>query len=211
MARWLESSLSLTLANGICPKIVIAIEMTTVSAASERRARIAFLSLLSEETANDPMQTFSSVDIIALFLSGSISAGAHFLLLKQLLMDRLHEIRDMRYRSRHLFSVTHFTALLESACKHFATNSSQAFDYIAATQSQNPVAKDLDHHISTFLQHIKTLGELVDFAAPVIGSSLLLDNYLPKNHYKIATPNWPIPFVLIFSSISAVQSFRNPL
>jgi hypothetical protein len=167
------------------------------------------LSLLSEETATDPMDSFSSVDIVALFPCGTISPDARFRALKELLMDRSDEIREARYRSRQLFSVTHFTALLESACEHFATNSSQPFDYIRASRSQNPVAKDLDQHISTFLQSIKTPGELVDFAAPVLGSSLLLDNYLPENHCKIVTPICLIASVLMFCSIPALGSFQD--
>lgn len=155
------------------------------------------------------MQSFSSVDIVALFPGGAISVDARFRALKELLMDRSDEIREARYTSRHLFPVTHFTALLESVCEHFATNTSQPFDCIRASRSHNPVAKDLDQHFSTFLQYIKSPGELVDFAAPVLGSSLLLDNYLPENHCKIITHICLIIFVLISSSISALQSFQD--
>ncbi|KAJ0100665.1 hypothetical protein J7T55_002025 [Diaporthe amygdali] len=164
LAQWLEGSHASMPSNNIRPKVVIAIELTTVSVASEKKARADFISLLREETARDPMQIFSSIDILGLFPSGSISVDARYRALKELLMQSSDEIRAA------------------SACGHFATVVAQPFDCIQASRSHNPVAKDLVQHFSGFLQYIKTPIELIDFAAPVLGSSLLLDNYLPENH-----------------------------
>jgi hypothetical protein len=136
LAQWIKKVDVSSTSHFIRPKEVIAIESVTISAASEARARTEFLSLLSGETAGDLMQRLSSIDVIALFPGGSISVDARFRALKELLMGRSDEVREARYNSRHLFSLTHFTALLESTCELFTKATSQPFDCIQASRSQ---------------------------------------------------------------------------
>ena len=46
----------------------------------------------------------------------------------------------------------------------------------------NLVAKDLSEHLTNFLRLVKSLDELLEFAVPIISSSLLLDSYPPNAH-----------------------------
>jgi hypothetical protein len=46
----------------------------------------------------------------------------------------------------------------------------------------------LAEHLSIFLKHIKSAKELTEFTAPVIASSILLDNYPPDTYSKPQSP-----------------------
>ncbi|OCK95341.1 uncharacterized protein K441DRAFT_556486, partial [Cenococcum geophilum 1.58] len=83
-----------------------------------------------------------------------------------------------------LFSVTHFAAFLASAYEHFSQKIDEPFDFIKASRVDNPVPRDLDEHLTNLLKHVRNSGDLIEFAAPTIASSLLLDSYPPNSHCR---------------------------
>ena len=146
--------------------------------------RKAFLWILSEETTKDPFEQFADINVVSLFPAGTMSAKARHRHLKERLMSASDQVRTMRDEMRYLFSATHFGALFRYACTHFAETIERPFRPIKASKTYNPVARDLDEHLSTLLKHIRTPLALTEFAVPIIASSILLDNYPPGAHSK---------------------------
>jgi hypothetical protein len=188
IAAWLEKGSSSTLPKCIYPKVIIASDKIPLGTRSESEARKAFLWMLSEETTKDPFEQVSAIDIVAVFPAGTMSTKARYRLLKERLMEASDQIRGNREKTRYLFSATHFSALTKYACAHLAKTVEQPFNFIKASRTYNPVAPDLEEHLSTFLKHINNSGELTEFAVPVISSSFLLDNYPPGAHSKLISP-----------------------
>lgn len=186
LAEWLEQGC----VSRIHPRVVIVTEKVPVGSTSEKEARKAFLWMLEEETARDPLQQMTSIDVIALFPSGSVSVDARLRPLKELLLKRSDQVRQIRAESRYLFSTAHLAAFLDSACEHFTAACRDPFDFVSASRAHNPVAPDLDEHFSNFIRQIKTAQDLAAFAAPVLGSSLLLDNYPPGTHCTSTTTSY---------------------
>jgi hypothetical protein len=130
----------------------------------------------------------SAIDIVALLPQGKVSAEARYRRLKERLLSGSDEVRRNIEETRTLFSATHFAALFRYACDHFSQAFQKPFNFIKASRKQNPVAKDLAEHLSTFLKHIRSVRELIEFAVPVITSSILLDNYPPDTHSEPCLP-----------------------
>jgi hypothetical protein len=92
-------------------------------------------------------------------------------------------------------------AFLKSAYKAFSDNINLLFDFIQASQARNPIVLDLGEHLFNFLKYIKVPNELIDFIAPIILTSLLLDNYPPGAYYKLVLyrPEYANYFYSVFS------------
>lgn len=58
----------------------------------------------------------------------------------------------------------------------------QPLNFVRGSRVHNPVATDLSRHLATLIRAATSAGELIGFVAPVIASSLLLDNYPPGAH-----------------------------
>jgi len=194
LAVWLEKVQPSTLPRNTRPRVVIVTEKIPPGAEREKEAKKAFLWLLREETTRDLSEQISDIHVVALLPDRRISPKARYRRLKERLLNESDEVQNSREINRTLFSVTHFAALFKYACDHFSQASEEPFDFIKASRKQNPIAKDLAEHISIFLKRIKSAKELTEFAAPIIASSILLDNYPPDTHGKLLSlPNSPPP------------------
>ncbi|KAH8650337.1 acyl transferase/acyl hydrolase/lysophospholipase [Tricladium varicosporioides] len=182
IAAWLDKGQPSTLPRSTYPRIIIVTEKMPVGREPGKEARKAFLWLLREETTHDLSEQISAIDVVALLPKGKVSVEARYRQLKECLLKGSDEVRRNREETRTLFSATHFVALFRYACDHFSQASEEPFDLIKASRKQNPVAKDLAGHLSIFLKHIRSTKELIEFAVPVIASSILLDNYPPDTH-----------------------------
>ncbi|KAF8856244.1 FabD/lysophospholipase-like protein [Acephala macrosclerotiorum] len=182
IAVWLEKAQPSTLLRYARPRVVIVTEKMPPGAEREEEARKAFLWLLREETARDLFEQISNIHVVALLPDHKVSSEARYRRLKECLLYRSDDVRRNREDARTLFSATHFAALFRDACDHFSQTIKEPFDFIKASRKQNPVAKDLAKHLSIFLNHIKSANELIEFAAPIIASSILIDNYPPESH-----------------------------
>jgi len=195
LAAWLEQCQTSTIPRSTRPRVVIVTETILPGAENEKEARKAFLWLLSEETTRDLFDQISAIEIIALFPAGSLSVDARHRLLKERIMSGSDQLRKTREDLRSLFSFTHFSAFLKSACEHFSRTAEEPYNFIMASRVDNPFPLDLDEHLMNFLKHIESAKELIKFAAPVIASSFLLDNYPPDSHRKsirFASPPTPL-------------------
>ncbi|KAL6406235.1 putative patatin-like phospholipase [Ilyonectria robusta] len=184
LAAWLEYRSTMNLPENIRPRIAIVTEQIPIGKESEREARKAFLWTLEEETRRDPWQQISSIDVIALFPTSSISVAARHRLLKERLMNSSDQVRKGREENRSLFSLANFFFFLERCIEWFVKSKKEPFDFVRASRAIHPVVPDLEAHFSAIIQHITTPEELIQFAAPMIASSLLFDNYIPDTHRK---------------------------
>jgi hypothetical protein len=182
LALWLEKGPMPTLPKTALPSIVIVTSKFVPGVEAEDEAKRAFLWMLREETTKDPDQYISAIDVVALFPNGAVSAEARYRRVKERLMERSDQVRKQREDSRLLFSATHFSAFLKSASAHFADSPITPFDLIKASRVDNPVAPDMVEHFSNFWKHITSSNQLMEFAAPMLASSLLLDSYPPDAH-----------------------------
>jgi Holliday junction resolvase-like predicted endonuclease len=162
-------------------------EKNRVGAESEREASATLLTLIRKETARNVFNHISEIEVIALFPDGSMSVEARYRPLKERLMASSDQVRKQRQDTQSLFSANHFAALLECACEHFSDSLGEPFNFIKSCRAYNPLATDLEDHLSTFLEHIKSSTELATFAAPIIASSFFLDNYPPGAHCKFGS------------------------
>jgi len=186
VAAWLEKGSSSTLPKCTYPRVIIVSDKIPPGAETEKEARKSFLWLLEQETTKDPFEQISAIDIVALFPAGTMSDEARHRPLKERLMDGSDQVRKKREETRLLFSATHFGALFKYACGHFAETNGQPFNFIRASRTCNPIAPDLEEHLSTFLKHARNPNELTKFVVPIIASSFFLDNYPPDAHSKWA-------------------------
>ena len=79
--------------------------------------------------------------------------------------------------------MAYFAAFLNRAYKHFSDTIKEPFSFIKSSRTYNPVAVDLDKHLSNFLKHVKSPNALISFIAPIIALSFVLNNYPPNAYY----------------------------
>ncbi|KAH7304394.1 hypothetical protein B0I35DRAFT_454699 [Stachybotrys elegans] len=158
-------------------KIVLAIERLPSGIKTMRRAKTAFLEVVKEMTTKNLLDHVSAIDIVQL-----IPGSSRFGQLGNHLLTYSDEARRGREDAQALFSLTHFAALLNSACTHFCRHQ-EPFDFIKSSREEYPVSLDWEEHIARFLEYIKSSEQLMGFAAPIIASSLVLDSYPPDAHF----------------------------
>ncbi len=187
IAVWLEKGDSSTRPWSTYPRVIIVTEEGSPGADFEIEARESFLLMLRQEITINPFAYITAINIVILFPKDVTSADARHRRLKERLIDASDHIRKNKEDTRSLFSATHFAAFFSYACEHFSKATEGPFDFIHASRIQNPVSTGLEEHLSHFLTHIKSVKELKEFAAPMIASSLLLDNYPPDSHSKFSS------------------------
>jgi hypothetical protein len=188
LALWLERGHSSTLPKSTLPSVIIVTDKIIPTTEIEEEARKAFLCMLKEKTTKDLSQQISAIDIVALFPNGIVSVEARYRRVRERLMEKSDQIRKNRADTRTLFSATHFAAFFRYASGHFSESVDRSFNFIMASRLHNPVASDLDEHLSNLLKHITPSNQLTEFAVPMIASSLLLDSYPPEAHGKYHPP-----------------------
>lgn len=184
LAAWLEHNCPSLMSPSTRPRVVVVTGKIPVGTKSEREARAALLGLIRRWTERNVLDFISAIEVIALLPDGSISIEGRYRPLKEQLMTSSNQIRKQKQDARTLFSATHLAALLESACRHFSDTLGKPFNLITSCRAHNPQATDLSEYLSTFLEYIESPRELTSFAAPMIASSFLLDNYPPGAHCK---------------------------
>jgi len=79
--------------------------------------------------------------------------------------------------------MVHFAAFLDNVFKHFFNTIGKSFDFIKISRIYNSIVIDLEEHLLNFFKYISSFDKLIGFAAPVITSSLVLNNYPLDVHY----------------------------
>jgi hypothetical protein len=98
-------------------------------------------------------------------------------------MGASDQVRKAREDIRNLFSTNYFTAFLTQACQYFSEKEDAPFDLIRTSRISNLILVDLDEHLLSFLKTIQTFYDLINFIAPMIASTFLLDSY-PSGTYN---------------------------
>lgn len=96
----------------------------------------------------------------------------------------LHESADvqaLRKTAKVSFSTHHFAAFFNLALKHFVTTNTEAFSFVEASRTFNPLPKHLAKNLSNFLEIVAPEYHIT-FAVPVIASALCLDSLTPGMH-----------------------------
>ncbi|RAQ98766.1 putative patatin-like phospholipase [Stemphylium lycopersici] len=168
--------------NRTLPSMVVATDALPCRAEAETEALTDFLRMVEEETAIDPYQHFSSLEIVAVLPRGAVSPDTRYLHLKERVMARSDQVRSVRREARMLFSASHLAALLQGAGERFASSLDAPCDPVQMSRLHNPVAEDLSDHLSAFLRHVRSSAQLTEFAAPMVASTLVLDSYAPGAH-----------------------------
>lgn len=107
------------------------------------------------------------------------------------LAEHAHSVRQERRAARALFSVQHFNILFVRAFNQAGAALDIAFDCLLTARNDVPVAPNMGSHFDSFTKQISSAKKLRDFVAPVIASSISLDQYPPGMHCKFSpTINW---------------------
>ncbi|OBT48514.1 hypothetical protein VE00_01410 [Pseudogymnoascus sp. WSF 3629] len=188
LALWLDLGQPSTLPKSTRPKVLIVTERDDAHNNNESDLK-AFKRMLSNETTMDVSEQFSDIQILGLASrSKNLSNKARHRELFERLLNFSDQVREARITAEVLFSAHHLTAFFHHALRH--VNLPVPFNFISASQSENPVASDLQDHLVDFLRKIRTPEKLLQFAIPVIASSFILNSYPPDMHLRppTATP-----------------------
>jgi len=150
LAIWFELVQESIIPKSTCLQVVIVIEKISSGVENEKEARKAFLWLLSKETKKYLFEQISAIEIIVLFLAGVLSVNARHRLLKECIISKSDQVRQNKKQFISLFSVTHLTAFLASACEYFSRAANEPFDFIKASRLDNPAPQDLNEHLTTY-------------------------------------------------------------
>jgi hypothetical protein len=184
LALWLDLGQPSTLPKSTRPKVLIVTERDDAHSNNESDLK-AFKRMLSNETTMDVSEQFSDIQILGLASrSKNLSNKARHRELFERLLNFSDQVREARINAEVLFSAHHLTAFFHHALRH--VNLPVPFNFISASQSENPVASDLRDHLVDFLRKIRTPEKLLQFAIPVIASSFILNSYPPDMHCELA-------------------------
>ena len=184
LAGWIHGNTVATPQFAVKPTVIIVTDKMPPTVQREREARKAFLWLLKEHHVNDPFDTISGLEIVAVHPPRTFGSSPNWKRLKNRLLRASHDAQKQRRETRTLYSMTHLVAFTEAACSHFAESTTKPFDFIQASRVQSSAASDLKTHLVNLIGHCATPQELVDFAGPLIASSFLFDSYPPDCHCK---------------------------
>lgn len=186
LAIWLDLGQPSTLPESTRPKIIIVIERDGDDYNGDELASSAFKQMLSEETTIDISKQFSEIKVLSLeAYSKNLSNKSRHRELFEHLLNFSDQVREAKVRTQTLFSACHFAAFFNHVLNHIITPSTGPFNFISATRIDNAVPPDLGIHLTEFLQNIRTPQKLLQFAIPMIASSLLQDAYPPDMHCKL--------------------------
>lgn len=187
LARWLDQDRPPASPRSVLPSVVVVADEPLTTANGREEARRAVLLAIREETSKDLLEHVAAIDVLGLLPRNQVSAATRYRHVRDRLLRSSDQARRGRADVRMLFSATHLAAFIRSASAHFADAVDEPFDFVKASRMHNPVAPQLDEHLSNFLTQITSSSQLFEFAAPMVASALFLDSYPPGAHGKWAS------------------------
>ena len=188
LVSWLEKGQALAVPKPANPSLVLVVESDAPGANAEREVKEELFQILEQRTPRSIFDLFFDVTVVSIFPEGKLSSQARHRRVKERLLDALDQGQERRLSVGMLFSATHFAVFFGHACDHFVTTLDEPFDFIKTSRLRNPVSAEMEKHLSRFLKHIRSPQELMDFAIPVVASSLLLNAYPPDMHGRFLMP-----------------------
>lgn len=181
LARWLDEEGPPTSPESALPHVVVVADEPLMTAAGRAEARDALLLAIREETSKEVLEHVAAVDVFAL-PPNQLSNETRYRQLRDRLLRSSDQVRTSRAERRMLFSASHFAAFFRAASVRLAKTADERFDLVEASRMHNPVAAQLDEHLSDFLTQMTSSSQLTEFAAPMAASALFLDSYPPGAH-----------------------------
>lgn len=171
----LISSCKSAVVPGVLPRTIVLCNQS--EAFSEEQLERYFFEKLISEYPEDRTLLCSLRERVSFILlpKGSHTDTKGFQRLRMTISRELGKAREERDFSRTLFNSQNFLFLMEVVHKHFALTISQPADLIRATSIHRPAPTFLQANISELLKHVPRCDQMIDFAAPVVASSLVLN------------------------------------
>ncbi|KAI0191347.1 acyl transferase/acyl hydrolase/lysophospholipase [Astrocystis sublimbata] len=161
---------------GYTPQILIVLAGCRWKRHDVETAAETFHNLVGDATAGAPDPHLTDVSFLQL------RRARRFKAILPILILHARAVRHNRQRARNLFSVRHCNALFNRAFHGVGSSSRVPFDCLRAARQDLPVSPDMSSHLINFAMLVKSAERLRDFAAPVVASSILLDQYPPGMH-----------------------------
>ncbi|KAK3933650.1 acyl transferase/acyl hydrolase/lysophospholipase [Diplogelasinospora grovesii] len=177
LAMWMDKGQPSTLE--IRPWLIIAVDDGV-----EEEVLATFWDLVCTETTINIMDRFTGIRIISLAETTPRSKGRRgpWARLNRELLNVSQLARQVRLEVNCLFSARHLAGFLQHAAVCATEMPLEPFDFIRTSRCKNPVAPDLEMHLSRFMKHFQTFDALKRFAIPIIASCFILDHYPPEMH-----------------------------
>ncbi len=125
--------------------------------------------------------SYSSIKVLHL-ADEQISPLARFRRLKELLWRQMDEMRNVRLRSRCLYSAVHLNKFFQMAVSQTAASVLRPFNFVTASRLGNEVGPDHADHLTSFFRLGVDHGLSNDIMGRFIASTILLDAYPPRMH-----------------------------
>ena len=125
--------------------------------------------------------SYSSIKVLHL-ADEQISPLARFRRLKELLWRQMDEMRNVRLRSRCLYSAVHLNKFFQMAVSQTAASVLRPFNFVTASRLGNEVGPDHADHLKSFFRLGVDHGLSNDIMGRFIASTILLDAYPPRMH-----------------------------
>jgi hypothetical protein len=188
LVSWLEKGQATAVPETAHPSLVLVVEKDAPGPKAEREVREELLHMLEQRTPMNIFDLFFDVTVVSIFPEERLSLQSRHRRVKERLLNTLDQGQERRSRIGMLFSATHFAVFFRHACDHFVTTLDAPFEFVKTSRLRNPVSAEMEKHLSSFLKHIRSPQELMEFAIPLIASSLLLNAYPPDMHCKFLMP-----------------------
>lgn len=183
LARWMDKGQPSSL--DIHPWLIIVVDDGV-----EQDVLAMFWELIRTEMSMDITDRFAGVRIVSLIGTLSRCKGRRrsrrdpWGRLSHEIVNISHLARQARQRANCLFSARHLAGFLQHSTVRTTEAPREPFDFVLTSRLGNPIAPDLEIHLSRFLEHFRSSDSLKRFAIPVIASSFILDHYPPGMHRR---------------------------
>jgi len=94
----------------------------------------------------------------------------------------MDEMRNLRLRSRCLYSAVHLNKFFQMAVSQTAASVLRPFNFVTASRLGNEVGPDHADHLTSFFRLGVDHGLSNDIMGRFIASTILLDAYPPRMH-----------------------------
>jgi hypothetical protein len=166
--------------DAVRPHVIVLTEEIPLGREQEAAAQV-LRTIGENSTRKSALEFASHIEVVALHPRGSVSDGSRYRLLKERMLRASNDVLKAREDAGMLFSASNFALFLDVACKHFS-GSGETLGPIEASRLYFPISPHFGNHLANFLTFVPSPTEVVEFAAPVIASSLVRDNYRPTSH-----------------------------
>jgi hypothetical protein len=108
--------------------------------------------------------------------------AGHETSIPSVLIDHAQSVRQKRREGNLLFAAQHLNTLFDRAFDMVGSFPTTTFDYLPAARQDFPVSPSMAKYFENFVTQLPVARHLYAFAAPVLASGILFDQYPPGMH-----------------------------